>query len=283
MTDYFESLFQCRLDEMSVEVLSHKFNKRSTALNPIFNCLVAREADCNVFSSNVCGCRSQRLKQSARNEWPSVTKAFDDRCPEINENLQKSIGKRIPWPFDKEVIDSVNRSFGGSLKVDEAKSVEALFERYGCRFYADRRGQSCRDAATDRCRQTLLVVAKVVRTSLAALERTLIRVPDLNVVFYARDPRATALSRHVADLAFYAKRDRRHSVVDEARLLCVQMRDDLASLKRLERKYPGVFATVRYEDFVRNPLETATSLFGHAGRKIPQRYVSSSQPGEYNL
>ena len=93
------------------------------------------------------------------------------------------------------------------------------------------------------------VVAKVVRTSLAALERTLQRVPDLNVIFYARDPRAMALSRHVADLAFYSKCDPRHSVVDEARLLCVQMRDVLASLKRLERKYPG-----RSSDFATRTL-----------------------------
>ena len=277
MTDHLESILRCRPAAMSVEALSHEFVEQSTALKSIYKCLqksvfAKQKSNCSMLVSNICGCRRPTRTQNIRDEWPSVAEAFDDRCPQLNEFLRRQMeGDRISRPFDDDIIDSVNRSFGGALTTRLADIVKTLFEQNRCRLDAERRGKSCLVRATDRCYQTSLVVAKVVRTSIAALERTLQRIPDLNVIYYARDPRAMVLSRHVADLAFYAKSDFRHSVVDEAKRLCAQMRGDLRSLKHFDRKYPGAIIRIRYEDFIRDPLATASRLFAHVGRTVPRR------------
>ena len=277
MTDHLDSILRCRPPAMSVDALSHAFVQRSTALYPVYKCLNAslfnkQKSNCNSLLRGLCGCKKSPQKHGPRAWWPSVSDAFDGRCPELNEFLRRLTGDdRLNRPFDGDIIDSVNRSFDGALTTQQAATVQALFEKKRCRMDNERWGKSCLVTATDRCHQTSMVVAKVVRTSIAALERTLQRVPDVNVVYYARDPRAMALSRHVADLAFYAKYDARHSTVGEARLLCVQMWDDLVSVKHLERKYPGAFIRIRYEDFITDPLATAARLFAHIGRTVPRR------------
>ena len=171
-----------------------------------------------------------------------------------------------------DVIGKVWQALGEQRLTTEMVEVASrLMKHNRCRHYVDRQGRMCRQRAVERCQRSTLIAAKVVRTSLVALERTLQRVPDVNVVYYTRDPRAMALSRHIDDMTFSG---RDAGVSAEAKILCVQMLDDIRSLKRLERKYPGAFISLRYEDLVRDPFTTVNTLFRHAGTAAPLLFKS---------
>lgn len=137
----------------------------------------------------------------------------------------------------------------------------------------DRNTRNCRDVLKSACKNKELIVAEIHRASMLDLEPLIQRMPDVHVVFYARDPRATAVSRADPDTRqTYLHDETLWSATDEARLLCRKMWSDLKAKKLLERRYPGSILTVRYEDFILNPRGTAARTYGQLLRKVPEGF-----------
>ena len=142
-----------------------------------------------------------------------------------------------------------------------------------CRLASEQTGGSCRKIAKEICRKTDLVAVKVVRGSLADLGPTLQRMPDHNIIFYSRDPRAMAWSRIRNALTFYFRASSKNILAEEAKILCMRMLEDLITLNRFETKYPGAVIRLCYEVLVQDPLQWADRLFQHAGIDVPERYL----------
>lgn len=114
-----------------------------------------------------------------------------------------------------------------------------------------------------------LVAAKVLRWTFADIESLIQRTPDMYIVHFIRDPRAIATSRRYSqDMHYMYPWDNRTST--EARLLCIRMRQDLAERKAYEAKYPGLFLTLRYEDYLLHPHEMISKIFKFLGVEEPK-------------
>ena len=115
----------------------------------------------------------------------------------------------------------------------------------------------------DKCHSTSLRAIKVLRLKMMNMELFVKSIPDMQVVVYTRDPRATTASRQGYRSS---TSDRwRQDVID----LCAEMKYDLEAMDYLEKIYPGVFLLVRYEDLVEDTDAIVTKLFDHA--KTPLR------------
>ena len=271
MSDHIESALRCRPDELPVEALAHAFNDRSASMAPTLNCYnssgqVGGLDRCYRLIDNLCTtCKANR---------PSIIESIANGCPAIFDAVRRHDQTKgpeaPPSDVDSYAIDYIVRSVvTGEIMTRKTMNLRNILQHHRCRMDVDKQERRCRDAATDLCRRTSLVAMKVVRTSLAALERSLQRVPDLNVVFYTRDPRAVTLSRYTDDMTFYGMG---HGIAEEAKVLCVQMLYDIWYLRRLERKYPTAFISLRYEDFVDDPITVAARLFGHVRRTVPPSF-----------
>lgn len=125
----------------------------------------------------------------------------------------------------------------------------------------------CRGSVSQRCISADLVAISIHRSSLSDLELLIQRIPNIHIVYYVRDPRAIAVSRAEKYLHTYEP-SRTWTVAQEAEFICVRMRNDIAAMKYLDRKYHGSLIRVRYEDLVRYPVDTVTRMFQYFGRSL---------------
>ena len=79
--------------------------------------------------------------------------------------------------------------------------------------------------------------------------------PGFKVVFYIRDPRGVYNSRHKLKIV-------EHNLPSaNEQEICVKMSKDWDEFTNLQKKYPGTFTLLRYEDLALNPMHTAERLF----------------------
>ena len=97
---------------------------------------------------------------------------------------------------------------------------------------------------------------------MTSVERMLKRDPDLHVVYYVRDPRATVTSRVKISHTY---RDTKNNVVLEAKYHCVKMLADLRVYFRLMEEYPGAILLVKYEDVTLNPFDEIKRIYDFYG------------------
>lgn len=187
-------------------------------------------------------------------------KEIDDTTMNLNNRGQQT-NLEQPRMYSMAQCQGIMSAFESFLNV-------TLFMRS-----VDRSTRNCRDVLKSACRNKELIVAEIHRASMRDLEPLIQRMPDVHVVFYARDPRAIAVSR--ADprtRQTYIHDEAKWSVFDEVKLLCRKMWCDLRAKRRLERRYPGSILTVRYEDFLRNPHGTVAQTYGQLLRKVPEGF-----------
>ena len=200
MTDFLEAVLRCRPDDLPVEILAEQiFNHRSRGLTPIHECyntleLTQRLNQCYHIIDNVCTCTSPNGDRKSRGKRPSIVEAITHRCPEINKIIRQLLAVRENRSIDATLSDVVRKSLGGG-NTTKSIVIQKLLRYNSCRAIVDLRGRTCRHLATIYCQQSPLVAAKVVRTSLAALERTLQR-PEHRLLYpRPSSHRAVALGR----------------------------------------------------------------------------------------
>lgn len=133
----------------------------------------------------------------------------------------------------------------------------------------------CLPKAIDVCKNSSIQALEVIRSNMESLEDLILRVPDLYVIYYVRDPRAivnsvlsTDLTTSIGPTDFFS----------EAEIICHKMEEDLKHYEILKSKFPGVFLLTKYEDLVTDPVSFGDKVYQHIGlNKATQRWVRFSQ------
>ena len=110
------------------------------------------------------------------------------------------------------------------------------------------------------------------------VEELLLKIPDLYIIYYIRDPRGIYVSRkglyqlppnprgiHVSRKGLYQ--------LPPMAKLCEQMQEDYEKYNILKTKFPGVILKVKYEDLAGDPRNTLNTIYKHINAVIPQDVV----------
>ena len=140
--------------------------------------------------------------------------------------------------------------------------------------------EPCLSNLVHSCHDKLLHVAKVVRLRMSDVGLVLNRLPDLHVVYLVRDPRAIINSRVQSRKLMWDKTNRKRA--REASILCPRMSDDVSNLRILQGNYPEAIHTIRYEDFVDDPVGVAEKVYSSFSMNQPKDWASYSESVMYS-
>jgi len=266
MTQFLENVLFCNIEKLPIEMLGHRqFTLQTEIFRDMWwNCLPPREGNNSLFActeslARICGGRDLN--------HPNITEAILNRCPNMIQALKNA------YLGESDKLADVRMNVGNILgSTVEKNHVKLFLNHYRCIANLNTPIRNCWEGrGKTQCSKANLVVAKVIRASLANLERLMGRNPDIRVIYFARDPRATATSRvqNGSKLMFTPKN---RNPVLEARALCTRMRDDLRTRHHLELKYPGAILTIRYEDFIVDTERIANKVFEFVQRPLPERF-----------
>jgi len=195
MTKFLENVLSCDIDTLPVEMLGHRQFTLQTAIfrTMWWNCLPPREGANSLFScteslAKICG--GFDLNR------PNITEALLHRCPEIIQALRNA----NPLASDKlaSIRATVTDILGSSVRDDHLK---LFVKHHRCVAMLEKPVRTCWEGLGKKhCARADLVVTKLIRASLINLDRLIERNPDIRVIYFARDPRATATSTVQTDL-----------------------------------------------------------------------------------
>lgn len=118
--------------------------------------------------------------------------------------------------------------------------------------------QKCLPLLTEKCEKAQIVIEKYIRMTMEMAKHLLENTSNLKIIHLIRDPRAMLDSQA-------RKKDsgaQKISVFNgRAQYMCGQMAKDYSLAKELKKQYPGQIYTLRYENMVDTPVETAKHVF----------------------
>lgn len=295
MTNYLEILLSCRPQHLPIETLAHFHISYSSAFKPVYSCMEAKKAkammlDCKKPLRPICGFADLIRRDMSipfENKCPQLIAAFKSlkhmgrylvqrlhidpsKSGATARNASAASLTRLKYSMTAELTDSVVAELtGDNASIENKRNVQLLVEHQLCLSQLRPKLKECVRPALNICSQARLTSLKLIRTMLEDLEATIQRIPDIYVIHYVRDPRAIATSRAEETTRLTMQPNQRNAV-DESRILCRRMMEDVKAKRRLETKYPGSVVTVRYEDFVRNPLSNVREIFKRIGRHVPR-------------
>ena len=118
---------------------------------------------------------------------------------------------------------------------------------------------NCSHLLKQSCGSGKIMGTKILRARISFLNELLKDFPKMKVIHQLRDPRGTVLSRRTNNRLY--KKD----IVEEARLLCMKMADDIKTRYMLEQEFPGVFLETKYEHLATRPVDTVAKIYKHIG------------------
>ncbi|ELU12074.1 hypothetical protein CAPTEDRAFT_188751 [Capitella teleta] len=240
---YLKNMLTCNYDHLPTEALSSRdFIGQSSALRFVKNVCLRRFSilDCTDHITDHCGTRGLHGRDPQE--------SWRNRCPYV---IQKVRGLSTR---DSPVIHRLTPEFNNSMLND--------FIKHGiCVNAAKRELKKCLSPAKTVCRRKRIQAVEVLRSNMDALDDVIQEIPDLFVVYLVRDPRAIVRSTMAKSL-----NASRGTLADEAKILCAKMRLDYEDFRRLNRKYPGLFLMVKYEDLVLRSTVFGNAVYRHIGR-----------------
>ena len=127
-------------------------------------------------------------------------------------------------------------------------------QRHANRFYVPANLKSSLQKTKDKCKETPLIVLKLIRVSLADIKQLIPLFPNLKVIHLNRDPRGIFNSRgNLHD-------NKNRLTNSEIESHCQRWTEDLDSAKKLSQLYTGHIMTVRYENVAEDPQETIRNI-----------------------
>jgi keratan sulfate 6-sulfotransferase 1 len=131
----------------------------------------------------------------------------------------------------------------------------------------------CRSLLTDKCRNSKLLVVKVIRLHMSIVEDLLNNDPGIHVIHLIRDPRGMLESWWKSTPIKRRRHQLAESVLD-AVLVCQRILTDTIVRRQLELKYPNRFQLVRYEDLATKPMEVVNNIYSKfLGLSVPTTVV----------
>ena len=227
--DFLERTIKCDLEEIHLGGFKKNFIRNSQTTIDLANCM--RPGMCDL---HITACTSPSLNK--RQEQGCSTKLREARKCYLSGERRDSL-----CPFTKLMEKCYGR-----------KTIHK---------------PACIEQFENKCSSARIIVTKVVRLSMQAVEEIIFKIPDIFIVYFVRDPRGIWLSRKTT-----------HARDHPIRPLCEQMFNDHNMYTELNRKFPGVFLKVKYEEFAEDPIKHASDIYSHIGEKLTddlQRYIKS--------
>ena len=122
----------------------------------------------------------------------------------------------------------------------------------------------------DMCLSAWLRVIKTTRASMDSVERLILSTPNLKVIHLVRDPRAvlSTLKTFKTGQSLFAQND----AVKEAGWYCRRVVSDILIRRKLERKYPGIFLEVKFDEFAQNVALGAKRVSQFLNVSLPDQF-----------
>ena len=153
-------------------------------------------------------------------------------------------------------VDGVDQcvSSGGELPIS---SFTGCYGKYN-----QSEGPECVKDFEAVCKSTRVHSTKLHRLRMSTVEELILRIPNIYIIYYVRDPRGIYKSRKgLYDVPPFAK-------------LCEHMEEDHDVYDMLKAKYPEVFLQVKYEHLASDPQGKTKQIYNHIGLDIPQEVTS---------
>ena len=266
MVDFYSNKFTCNYDELPPEAMAHYFLEESTAMDQYVNCMKEKRTRntsinaCKTFIKDICGSHRVETSLNARcHNVIAATKTIIDHNPSTGNES-----------YLLQLLQDFLYDHGISLQYSN-RLIE--FIRHGLcieRMRFD--NNKCLHIAKRKCKNDVLLVVQVNRMKMEDLEPLIITNPAIYVVHYTRDPRGILVSRYRMHKLPFDKIESK--MLKETKYLCHKMREDLRQRKQLERKYPGVFTYLTYENLAVDPEGFATKMYGIFNKSSPKKWRS---------
>ena len=133
--------------------------------------------------------------------------------------------------------------------------------------------QKCLPLAQKACDSSEIRVIKTIRVALYMIPDLLELDPDIQIVYYTRDPRAIVASRLVD---YFAKRKNltREVLIPQTGAICDQIREDEYELAIIEDNNRVHIDTLTYEQLVLRPNTSITNTYNRLGLCLPTNVLS---------
>ena len=217
IADFLDGMFSCDLRGIYPEAITHSFMSTSLSTKSIKRCVV--------FNKNNAGCQV---------EIPE-----DCKIKDLDERLAKKCHVKV---------ESAHQCYLGKNTSDcDDPELQPYINRLQCYTSSEGSSECLRDFG-NTCKGKRLSVTKVHRLSMQSVKAIIERIPDVNIVYYVRDPRGIFVSR----IKHYP------CPIDA---LCEQMEKDYQIYTELKLRYPQSLHMMRYEDLATHPEEAVLELF----------------------
>ncbi len=251
-------MLECRFEKLPLQTLTQRgFLTQSSGFQDYVSCYNARKGN---FSKQPC---FEEVSVCGKSAEESVKHA----CPVLS-----SAAKTVIETGD---LASANKQIKAALLqegVTITKSVTEMIKSFGkralCLSKVQNAIQPCLGIAVERCRNSSLRVLEINRMKMEDMDFIIRAFPNLNYIYYTRDPRGISLSR---------ARDPKVHAITKAKLICQRMQRDVVEFRQLERKYPGLIHHVRYEDFVTTPIAKSVEVYRLFGDSPPPQWENLAE------
>ena len=230
-------LLTCQMDEGSLppEVFLHHFWLWSRPLAPYMTCL----KQAKLSDANISACRSSEF-----------TKLCGKRFGE--NHVETAMCLHNLWGYlmynQREQVNLPEYSQGPD---------ESVFKQYRqCLQQLMPLLKHCIPLFSKPCKTKDIRTIKLVRPAIDALPALLDRYPNMKVVHLFRDPRGVVRSRlsHWWAPSLCTKESSMSAAYTMAKVYCDGVVADYHKRQILEKRYPGRFTEVLYDEFVLDPL-----------------------------
>ncbi|ELU04284.1 hypothetical protein CAPTEDRAFT_194291 [Capitella teleta] len=273
----FKDMFSCNFESLPTEVFTDAFIGFSEAFRDYFHCYLQTKTKPKDVTWNrhcvdstinpYCGYETPKQDQPK----PFVVDAQKNSCPEYLEKARVLLANRTQANITKILEESYFK-----------RKMQAFLDNEIClqNLYESAKHCMLRCSLLERCQKAEIQVTKILRLKLPFMEPVIRAIPDMQIIYYTRDPRAIAASRLGVNgpnipLKFV-------SVVTK---LCEEMQSDVAAMEEFEERYPNIFLRLRYEDLVEQPDESVKLLFGHIAMdptRVAYEWIHDSLHGDSN-
>ena len=267
-------MFECKLNELPADLFAHELSHKANQLRGFTDCYTNINETITIET-----CRAYTIPTCGR----TIESSIGEQCHVVLEAARR-ISKSLPAETGASFYlnDSERQKYTSLLQQTVAEMRVTLHGQIQhalgdfiahqmCVNAMHAQVSKCLPKATEICQKSRLHVAKVTRLRFDELEELTFLYPDLKVIYFARDPRGIAYSRAEVGLV---KSARNLHYIEEARYICLRMRNDIAKKEILEHRYPGKVLTITYEFLVRHPQIYAERVYKHLNQKAPEAWMN---------
>ena len=245
------NLLNCNLRSLPLEVLTDSFLTSYGLVCPVSlreysDCVKAN--DTGIYNAHFC---NDNLKSQFRE--------FDG----VAEILQfERLHNEADLGYDVNINEELKRD-------PDTFPEKDLRERQSCLQNIQRRVSTCIDKLIQKCQNSEIRAAKLIRVKMSTAERILDVDPSIKVLHYTRDPRGTLESRF-RRFRWFEQTPYTQLLAKEASLLCSRIKDDMDSLKHIASVYGHNALSLKYEDIVTDYKAAVNKVYDFIGRPLPR-------------